>query len=84
MDIMIAFLLVVFAVFFIARSFSRSFRFIKVVVLNCMLGLVLLISVNFIGTYYGFALGINVITVIIAGFCGIPGVIFLMVFKLFL
>lgn len=84
MDIMIAFLLVVFAVFFIARSFSRSFRFIKVVVLNCMLGLVLLISVNFIGTYYGFTLGINVITVIIAGFCGIPGVIFLMVFKLFL
>jgi len=84
MDIMIAFLLVVFAVFFIARSFSKSFKFIKVIVLNCILGLILLLSANFIGTFCGFNLGVNVVTVLIAGFCGIPGVIFLVIFKLFL
>lgn len=84
MDIMLAFLLVVFALFFIVRSFSKTFRFIKFIVLNCILGLLLLLSVNFIGTFCGFTLGVNLVTVLISGFCGIPGVIFLIIFKLFL
>lgn len=73
MDIILAFLLVVFVLLFIARSFSRSFRFVKFIVLNCILGLLLLISTNLIGTFFGFTLGVNVITILIAGFAAFQG-----------
>lgn len=44
----------------------------------------LLVIVNLIGSYLGFSIGINAVTALIAGFLGIPGVIFLIIFKLFL
>ncbi|NLZ49694.1 MAG: pro-sigmaK processing inhibitor BofA [Clostridiales bacterium] len=84
MDPLFTFLIVVFVLFLIVKTFSRTFRFIKFIVLNCVLGLILLLCANFIGTFYGFTLGINVLTILVAGFCGIPGLIFLIVFKLFI
>ena len=48
-----------------------------------IVGIVLLYITNFIGTYFSFSLPINPITALIAGFLGIPGIIFLIIFNLF-
>lgn len=52
--------------------------------INGVVGVVLLYVANYIGSYFNFYITINPITAIIAGFLGIPGVIFLIIFKVFL
>jgi len=52
--------------------------------LNALVGFVLLWLVNTFGGLIGFFLPINLITIIIAGFLGIPGVLLLAVVKYFL
>ncbi|MBB6624906.1 pro-sigmaK processing inhibitor BofA family protein [Clostridium gasigenes] len=54
------------------------------ILLNGVIGIVLLYVANYLGTYVGFYIGINAVTALIAGFLGVPGVIFLVVFKMFL
>ena len=84
MDIAAYFLVAVLLLLFIARTFSGSLKFVKGVILNCILGIILLLAVNFVGGYYDFYLGLNAVTVLVSGFCGVPGVAFLVVFKMFL
>lgn len=56
---------------------------IKILV-NGIFGVILLYLVNLVGTKYNFYIGINVVTALIAGILGIPGVAALIIFKLFL
>ena len=54
------------------------------IILYGLIGLVLLYLTNIVGSYFGFSIGINAITALIAGFLGVPGVIFLVIFQMFL
>lgn len=54
------------------------------ILLNGIFGVVLLYIVNFIGASFNFFIGINLVTALIAGFFGIPGVAVLILFKLFM
>jgi inhibitor of the pro-sigma K processing machinery len=54
------------------------------IILNSVIGLVLLMVVNYLGAYFAFNLPINIITVLIAGFLGIPGILLLVAFQLLL
>jgi inhibitor of the pro-sigma K processing machinery len=49
---------------------------------NGVLGVILLLLVNFVGSYFGISVGINIVTSLIAGFFGVPGVIFLIIVSL--
>lgn len=68
----------------ITKIFAWPVKILIKLVVNGVLGVVLLLIVNYIGAYWNFSIGINVVTALIAGFAGIPGVIFLILFKLFL
>lgn len=52
--------------------------------INGIFGVILLYIVNFIGASYGFMIGINIWTALIAGIFGIPGVALLVIAQLFL
>lgn len=54
------------------------------ILLNGVIGIILLYLTNILGSYLGFSVGVNAVTALIAGFLGVPGVIFLIVFNLFL
>lgn len=54
------------------------------IILNGIIGVVILYIVNLIGTSFNFSLAINPITALITGFLGIPGVIVLIIIRLFL
>ena len=53
------------------------------ILINGVVGIVLLYITNFIGAYFNFGIEINAISALIAGFMGIPGIIFLVIFTLF-
>ncbi|NCB50944.1 MAG: pro-sigmaK processing inhibitor BofA [Clostridia bacterium] len=53
-------------------------------ILNMISGLVLLFIFNFIGGLFDFTLGLNVFNALVAGILGIPGVILLVLIKLFI
>lgn len=53
------------------------------ILINGILGIILLYISNIVGSYIGFVLPINAISALVAGFLGIPGIIFLILFKFF-
>lgn len=53
------------------------------ILINGILGIILLYITNIIGGYIGFMVPINAISALIAGFLGIPGIIFLILFQFF-
>ena len=50
------------------------------ILVNGIVGIIILYVANYIGEYFDFYITINPITALIAGFLGIPGVIFLVIF----
>ena len=52
--------------------------------INGILGIILLYIANIVGSYIGFVLPVNAISALIAGFLGIPGIIFLVLFQFFI
>ena len=62
----------------------KIFKWPLKILLNGIFGVVLLYVVNFFGAYFGISIGINIITALIAGTLGIPGVIALIIFQVFL
>jgi inhibitor of the pro-sigma K processing machinery len=84
MDYMAYFLGGIILLFIMVRLLAWPLKLLWKLIINAVLGAVILLIVNIIGGYFGFGIGINPWTALIAGFFGIPGVIFLIVFKLFL
>lgn len=66
----------------IVKVFSWPIKVLIKLIINGIVGVILLFLFNAIGQSFGVTIGINAITALIAGFCGIPGVIFLVIFKL--
>ncbi|MDP4146391.1 MAG: pro-sigmaK processing inhibitor BofA family protein [Bacillota bacterium] len=83
MDMAIYFLIAVVVLFIIVKLFSWPIKMFFKLLANAVLGAILLIIVNIVGAYFHFYIGINIITALIAGVFGVPGVVFLIIFKLF-
>lgn len=78
------FLIAVLGLYILVKVFAWPLKVLFKLIINGLFGVILLFLVNLIGHYFNFYIGINAITALIAGFFGIPGVIFLVIFKLFL
>ncbi len=75
---------VIVAVYVLIKIIAAPIKKIFKLLLNAVCGLVLLFIANFIGGFFNFAIPVNLLTCIIAGAFGIPGVIFLGVVVLFM
>ena len=53
------------------------------ILLNTLLGFVVLFIINLIGTIFGFSIPINLISALVVGFLGLPGLILLILFVIF-
>lgn len=62
----------------------KLFKWPIKILINGIVGIILLYVTNFIGGYFDFSIAINPITALIAGFLGVPGIIFMIIFQLFL
>jgi len=69
--------------YIVSRIFFMPLRLLWRLVYNAVIGGVMLWGLNFVGSHFGFTIAINPVTALVAGFLGIPGVILLVLFKLF-
>lgn len=76
------FLLVILII--MAQVISKPIKLLWKLILNSAIGLLMLMAVNYFGQGFDFSLPINVITVLVAGFLGIPGLLLLICFRLLL
>jgi len=70
--------------YIVSRIFFMPLRLLWRLVYNAVIGGVMLWGLNFVGSHFGFTIAINPVTALVAGFLGIPGVILLVLFKLFM
>ncbi|MDD3224315.1 MAG: pro-sigmaK processing inhibitor BofA family protein [Clostridium sp.] len=75
------FLISIIALFLIVKLLRWPLKILFKLIINGVLGTILLFLVNLIGIHFGYIIGINFVTALIAGFFGIPGVIFLLIFR---
>jgi inhibitor of the pro-sigma K processing machinery len=67
--------------FLIGKIISLPIKILWKLIVNAILGGVLLLIFNLVGSLVNLSIAINFWTALIAGFFGIPGVIFLAIFK---
>lgn len=84
MTIAIAYVFGIILLYIIGRMFFMPIKLIFKLIYNGLIGGAMLWAVNFIGGHVGFVIAINPLTALIAGFLGLPGVILLILFKLFI
>ncbi|MDR3348218.1 MAG: pro-sigmaK processing inhibitor BofA family protein [Acidaminococcales bacterium] len=70
-------LLALAALFVVVKIFSLPLRFIY----NGLMGAALLWLLNIFGAVFGLSIGITAVNSLVAGFFGVPGIIFLLVYK---
>ncbi|MCB2291859.1 pro-sigmaK processing inhibitor BofA family protein [Clostridium sp. CS001] len=80
MEVALYFLIAIVAMIVLVKLFSWPLKVLGKLILNGILGVLLLLLVNFAGQYIGITIQINAVTALIAGFLGVPGVIFLIIF----
>ncbi len=66
------------------RLLAAPIKFIFKFALHALVGYVVLFVVSFIGEFVGIHIDLNLINVLITGFFGLPGVVFLILLSLLL
>lgn len=75
----IVLILSIVAVIVIAKVFSWPFKKILKLIFNIILGLIMILIVNVFGQDLGLHIPFNIVTALISGILGLPGVISLIV-----
>lgn len=81
-NIIIAALFLLVIIYIIAQIIMKPIKLLWKLIFNSAIGLVLLIVSNYLGAYFDFSIPINIITILIAGFLGLPGIFLLICFQL--
>jgi len=67
--------------FFIGRTFSGPMKAIIKFIYSCILGGIVIIVLNLIGSIFNFSISLNFITSFIVGTLGIPGICLIVVLQ---
>lgn len=81
-NVVMAVLFLLVIVFILAQVIMKPIKILWKVLFNSAVGLVLLILFNYLAAFFTFTLPINVVTVLITGFLGIPGILLLICFQI--
>lgn len=74
----------IIGIFIFGKVFIVPIKAILKLIINSILGIILLYIVNLIGGIWNFHIGINVVTAIVVGILGIPGIVLLTIMQLFI
>jgi len=84
MNLIMAGLFLLVVIYIGAKVIMKPVKLLWKVAINSVIGLVLLLLVNYSAARFGFVLPVNIITILVAGFLGIPGILLLICFQLLL
>jgi inhibitor of the pro-sigma K processing machinery len=74
-QLVIAYLVGLAALYFIGWLLLVPLKFLSKLLLNALIGGVLLVILNMIGGFISLEVSLNVVTALMAGFLGVPGVV---------
>ncbi len=74
---------VIVALYVLIKILAAPIKLIFKLLINAVLGFLLLFLANFVGGFFDFYIPVNLLTCLISGVFGIPGVIFLVIVMLF-
>ncbi|WP_231967858.1 pro-sigmaK processing inhibitor BofA family protein [Thermanaeromonas toyohensis] len=83
-QLILALLFLGFLLYLIGGLLLKPLKLAFKIAVNSLFGLLLLWVFNFIGGYFSFTIPLNWLTILIAGFLGIPGLLLLIFFRLVL
>ena len=78
----LAYLTCICFIFLFGRIFIVPIKKILKLIINSVLGGIVIFLINIIGANFGFHIGLNLVTSILIGILGIPGVVCLIIVKL--
>lgn len=81
---LITYLACICFLFIFGRVFIIPIKKILKLVINSILGGVIIFFINLVGVIWGFHIGLNIFTSILVGILGIPGVVCIIIIKLFI
>ena len=71
------------AIFIVLRVFTLPVKWILKLFINTLLGFLGLFLVNWLGSYIGISLGINLVNALVVGVLGIRGLVLLLLLRWF-
>ena len=71
------------ALYVLFKILAAPIKWAFKLLINAAVGFALLFLANFVGGFFNFAIPVNLLTCVIAGVFGVPGVIFLVVVLIF-
>ena len=74
---------VIVALYVLIKILAAPIKLIFKLLINAVLGFLLLFLANFVGGFFNFYIPVNLVTCLISGVFGIPGVIFLVIVMIF-
>jgi len=80
-SVVFAYVVGIIVLFLVGRLFLVPIKYILKLIYNALIGGVVLLIINSIGGLFGFSIAFNVITALVVGTLGIPGVALLVVLK---
>ena len=75
---------VILGIWLLIKLLAAPIRFIFKFALHALLGYVVLFLISFFGEFVGVHIEMTLLNVLITGFCGLPGVIFLVLLSFLL
>ena len=81
--VIIAYILGLLLLYLVCRVFFIPLKILFKLLYNAVIGAIFLFVLNFAGSYFDFSIAINPFTALVVGFLGIPGIILLVLLKLF-
>lgn len=79
----LAFAIAAAVLFIVLKIISAPIKLIIKLMLNVLIGGVVLFIINYFGANFGFTLDINWLSALLVGVLGVPGVVILVIMKLF-
>jgi len=83
-QLILAGVFLLFLVYLLGSILLKPLKLVFKLVINSIFGLLLLWAFNFFGAYFNFFIPLNWLTVLIAGFLGLPGLVLLIFLRLVL
>lgn len=84
MNTALAIILGLFLLLLTYKLFARPLRLLFKLLINSVIGLVLLLLLNFVGGFFNISIGINLFTVLLSGLLGLPGIALMLILQLVL
>ncbi len=84
MQTIFVYILAILGVCLIAKIFSAPIKLIVKLFANAIVGGITLIIINWIGQFFSFHIELNFFSALITGALGIPGIIILLILKVFI